>query len=280
MEILFVVGIFLGILGSVMMNIGKGVQKQHVGIFLQGRHMFDKAHRRLGTRWLLGVGLCTVSALPYTVGLKLSESPSTIAAMTGVGIIGLAIYATRVIGEKLGAMDAAGIALIIIGTSALGFAGAANGTAVRVFENVTMIKSVGVLFIATSAACVMTKFLPRTHGVVWGIASGVGTGLALFLGDAALVRSGGSLIGQLSNPFPYIAVVFGILANVAAQIGYVKAKALVVVPATNAAIILSPYFLEGAVYGRFPSLLLFAFMLVIVAGVIILSTGPAAKASG
>ncbi len=279
MEIRYLLGVFLGMIASIMMNVGKGVQKQHVGIFLQGKKMFARQNRRLGGMWLFGVGICAMSSLPYSVGLKLSESPSAIAAMTGIGIIGLTVYAVLFIGEKLGWRDAVGIALIVIGTSALGYYGGSKENVIRTFETVIMIEALAVITIATIAACVVTKFFPATHGVIWGVASGVGTGMAIFLADAALVRSGGSLVGQLGNSYPYVALVYALAANVAAQIGYVKAKALVVVPSTNAAIILSPYFMEGAVYGQFPSTTLLFFMLVIVTGVIYLSTGPAAKAS-
>ena len=50
------------------------------------------------------------------------------------------------------------------------------------------------------------------------------------------------------------------------------------VPAVNAAVILTPLILEGVIYQQLPPLANLALVIVIVAGVLCLSTGAAARA--
>ena len=111
----FIFGVLLGILAALMLNIGKGIQKQKVHVFLKGRGMFARANRKDLSFWCLGLAITAGAALPYSLGLWLTKSPSTIAAMTGVGLIGLLVYAVKVIGEKIGRRDGVGIALVIVG---------------------------------------------------------------------------------------------------------------------------------------------------------------------
>jgi len=99
------------------------------------------------------------------------------------------------------------------------------------------------------------------------------------LADVALVRAGGDFFGQLSNPFPYIALSFGICATVVTQFGFLRARALEVVPAVNSAAIITPLVLEVIIYEAWPDLTQFLLIAVIVTGVYILSVGAAARVS-
>ena len=91
----FVLGVLLGILGALLMNVGKGVQKSRVHVLLHGRGMVAPQHRRDLWIWLAGMAMTVGSAVPFAAGIWLSGSPSTIAAMTGVGLVGLTIFASR-----------------------------------------------------------------------------------------------------------------------------------------------------------------------------------------
>ena len=81
--------------------------------------------------------------------------------MTGVGLIGLTIYAVKVIGEQIGALDGLGMLLVIVGTSVLGCLGAAvNGQEIRL----------GVLDVHPHAAQVLPqrRLVPRhSNGHIW-----------------------------------------------------------------------------------------------------------------
>lgn len=95
----------------------------------------------------------------------------------------------------------------------------------------------------------------------------------------ALVKSGGSFLGQLLNPFPYLAIGIGTSGMVLTQVGFFKGRALEVVPATNAVQIVFPMYLEVAVYGRPMTGLKVVLTVLVTAGVILLSTGAAAKSA-
>ncbi len=280
MNLSYLFGIFLGALAALSLNIGKGVQKQKVHVFLQGRNVFQPRHRRDLGIWFVGMGLTAIAALPYSLALKLSESPSSISAMTGVGLVGLTIYALRVIGEKLSRTEALGVGLVVLGTSMLGCAGAGRETLARSVDTSTLLSALGVLLGFALLAAVAAKLAPRIHGIAFGLSAGVFLGSSLFLGDVALVRAGGDFIGQLSNPYPYAALGVGLLAMFTTQLGFLKGRALEVVPAVNSATILMPVILEYVIYGTGPGPLNVVMIGAIVGGVVLLSTGAAAQVSG
>lgn len=279
MNVEFVFGVLLGILAALLLNLGKGVQKLKVHVLLQGRRMFSKKNRVDMGIWILGLLMTAAAAVPYSWGLMLSKSPSSVSAMTGVGLIGLSIFAVLVIGEKLRARDWAGILLVVIGTSVLAYLGAGKVAQAKQFLDRSLVVTVAVLVLAAAIACVTAFRLRKLHGMTFGLAAGLCIGLAIFIADAGLVRSGDSLSGQFLTPYPYIAIGFAIAAMVVTQIGFLRGRAVEVVPSVNATIILTPLILEGVIYRQFPQAAILVLVVVIVAGVLFLSTGAVARAS-
>jgi uncharacterized membrane protein len=277
MNIEFIFGVLLGILAALLLNIGKGVQKLKVHVFLQGRRMFSKEHRRDLAIWILGFLMTASAAVPYSIGLMLSKSPSTVSAMTGVGLIGLSIFAVLVIGEKLRTRDWVGIILVVVGTSVLAYMGAGKEAQAKEFLDRSLVITVAVLVITAAVACFTAFRLRKLHGMTFGLAAGLSIGLAIFIADAGLVRSGDSLSGQFSTPYPYIAILFAATATAVTQVGFLRGRAVEVVPSVNAAIILTPLILEGIIYRHLPPLGILTFVAVVVAGVLLLSTGIAAR---
>ena len=279
MNLLFLLGIGFGMVAALMLNIGKGIQKQKVHIFVQGRGMFYPPYRKDLGIWLMGLTLTAGAAVPFSMGLKLSQSPSAISAMTGIGLIGLVIYAMKVIGEKPGVTDSVGIGMVVVGTSVLGWIGAEREVLNRAFTDLFLVKIILLMLLATIVVAVVVLYLKRLHGLVFGLSAGMMVGIALVLADAALVRADGSMVGQLGTPYPYAAMVFAMLATVFTQIGFVRARALEVVPSVNPAILLTPILLEIMIYGVWPEIGSLCVIGVIFAGVVLLSTGAAAKVS-
>jgi drug/metabolite transporter (DMT)-like permease len=277
MNVEFIFGVLLGILAALLLNIGKGVQKLKVHVFLQGRRMFSREHRWDLTIWTVGFLMTASAAVPYSVGLMLSKSPSTVSAMTGVGLIGLSIFAVLVIGEKLRPRDWLGILLVVVGTSVLACLGAGKEAQAKQFLDRSLVITVSALVLAATVACVIAFRLRKLHGMTFGLAAGLSIGLAIFIADAGLVRSGDSLSGQFSTPYPYIAILFAATATAVTQVGFLRGRAVEVVPSVNAAIILTPLILEGIIYRHLPPLAILAFVTVVVAGVLLLSTGIAAR---
>jgi multidrug transporter EmrE-like cation transporter len=279
MDFDFVLGISFGMLASLMMNIGKGVQKQKVQVFRQGRKIFARSNRADLVIWLFGFALTAGSALPYSVGLMLSRSPSAISAMTGVGLIGLSVYATRVIGERMRALDLMGMTLVIVGTCAMAFSSLERAETIRQVSERSLAWMVLALILAGAVGCIVARYHRRFHGLAWGLAAGLSIGLAIFVADVGLVRSDGSLLGQLGTPYPYIALTFAGTATVLTQVGFLHGRALEVVPSVNVATMLTPLLFERVIYGQAPDPVTVLLMVSILAGVFFLSTGAVARAS-
>jgi len=276
----FVGGLLLGVLAALMLNVGKGVQKQKVHVFLQGRRMLQPPWRRDLGIWLIGLSLTGGSALPFSLGLKYSCSPSSISATTGIGLAGLAVFAVKVIGEKAGTIDALGIGCVMVGTSVLGYLGAGRAIGPRVLTDDHLWLALAVLVGAGLLVCLLARVIRRIHGIAYGCTAGMSIGVSLFLADAALVKAGGSLLGQFDNPYPYVAIVFAVTATVVTQLGFLRGRALEVVPAVNSATILTPLVLEIAIYEVFPPMHVVWFIALILIGILLLSQGAAGRASG
>jgi hypothetical protein len=269
----YLLGVFLGILGALLMNVGKGVQKQHVHVFIEGRAMFAQPHRRTLLLWTLGFAMTASAAVPYNLALKFANSPSTISAMTGVGLLGLAVYATRVIGEKLATSDVIGIGLILLGTSAMSYLGAGEEGVLPEFAPAALARANAIIFSVCVAAALLALAVRRIHGLAFGLAAGLFVGLAMFMADVGLVRAEGSFLGQFAFPFVYIAIAVALTGLVCTQIGFLRARALEVVPTLNAVIILTPLLLERVIYGQPVPASRLILVLVIVMGVVLLSVG-------
>ncbi len=280
MNDLFIPGLLLGMLAALLMNVGKGVQKQFVRVFTHWREILKPPYRRDFILWVLGLCMTASATVPFSLGLKLSQSPSAVSAMTGVGLIGLGLYAVYVIGERFGRGDFAGIALVVVGTSLLAYLGGDRSDSLRTFTTWRLVAAVFALIACGALGCFLSRFWTKWHGLAYGATAGIGIGLALFLADIALVEAKGDFVGQLSNPFPYIALVFAASATVVTQFGFLKSRAIEVVSAVNSATILTPLFLEVTVYDLYPAVVQVVLMLVIIAGVLLLSRGAAARVSG
>lgn len=279
MNLSFLIGITIGMFAALMMNIGKGVQKQKVHIFLEGWAAFSTENRKDLHIWLVGLSMTALAGVFFSLALKHSSSPSSVSAMTGVGLVGLTLYAIKVIGEHLRRIEAIGIGLVVIGTSALGYLGGTKALIEGLTDFSLKAPIVFLIFLIAILSCI-GLFIKRFYGMAFGVASGILVGLALFIGDVALVVSDRSIIMQLFTPYPYLAMFIGTLGMLFTQIGFLRARALEVVPCVNSAIILTPLVLEVVIYGVMPDPESILFTLVIVTGVVFLSTGSAAKVSG
>ena len=275
----FIVGVFLGILAALLINVGKAVQKQNVQVFLHGRGAFRQPHRRYLYGWLVGLAMTASAMIPFSLALKLTESPSIVSSMTGVGLIGLAVYAILVIGERFERLDLAGVALVVVGTSVLSYMGAGEPIDGRRVLGLGMLPAIGSMPVLCAVACIASFRWKRIWGPAWGVTSGVSLGIALILGDTALMEADGDFFGQLRNPYPYIAIASSIPAVVCTQVGFLKARALDVVPAVNSSVILTPLLLERLMYGATPGLFRLTVIAMIVVGVVFLSMSTGARAS-
>ena len=276
----FVTGALLGMIGALLMNVGKGVQKHKVHVLRKGRRIVAPRHRRDLCIWLVGIGMTVSSTVPYGAGIWLSGSPSTIAAMTGVGLCGVVIYAWWVLGERIGVADGMGIGLVVIGTSVLSYIGATQEGVQRTFAPITLLTMVAALTGTAAIACLVALRVRRLHGAAYGLTAGMLIGLAMFLVDAGAVVANGSLAGLLRTPFPWLALLALASALTVTQLGFFRSRALVVIPSLNSSTILVPVLLEATVYGQLPGMGSATLIAVIVVGVLLLSSGASASAAG
>ena len=118
-------GVLVGLLSTVIANVGMGIQKQGSPALRQLRDApRDATVRRHLALWALGSAMTVSGSILLFVALGLGRA-SVIGTLEGVGLVALAFYASKVLGEPLTRIDVRAIALIVVGT---GVAGSAHAT--------------------------------------------------------------------------------------------------------------------------------------------------------
>ena len=238
-------GIILAIWASADLNVGKGMQKWKVKVWGHKKEAFTRKHLPDLLLWCCGL-LLTASAVPLlSLATKFTDKSSMVSAMNGVGIIGLTLFAWIVLKEKIGWQELLGAALVISGSVIMGW-----------FD----------VKVAGGSPYVLNRFL-----AVFGSCSGFCVGTAMILARMALVKSGNDFLGQLSNPYPYFAVILGVAATVFSNVAFWRARAMVVIPTFNSVVMLSPLVIEFFTFGVTLQPLQYVGVLTSVGGVILLT---------
>ncbi len=267
------IGLALGILASILMNVGKGVQKQKVEVLKKGRDMFRPAYRRDFIIWVIGVLMTVAAAAFYSASLKFTDKASIIAAMSGIGLVGLLIFAGLVLKESIGLREIFSSGLIIIGTGMISYFDQPLSEAQNynlgnfLYASLSLVAIFAVLAFAGARS-------PKFHGFTFGLIAGSLIGLAMILADMALVKSGGNLISQFLNPYIYFAMISALSALAITQVAFFKGTAVLVVPTINSFIILTPLMVEYSTFGTLLNLTQYSGVAVIVIGIVMLTTSP------
>lgn len=266
----FVSGLALGAAGAVCMNVGKGVQKMKVEVLKHGLEAFRSPHRRDLVIWALGYAMTASAGIFYSLALARTDQPSVIAAMTGVGLVALVAFSAFVLREPVGRTEILGVALVVLGTVAVSamHTTANMGGRFEVRELMLWAGSVLGMWVLPVTYTLLTG---RFHGTIFGALAGSLIGVSMILGDIAMTEAGGSLIGQLKGPYVYLALLAGTSALVLTQVAFFKSRAVVVVPCSNSLMILVPVLLERAILGVTISPGQAAGMVVIVAGIVVMT---------
>ena len=266
-------GLVVGICGSVLLSVGKGVQKMKVDVLKQGKKMFQPPYRRDFVIWLVGVLMTASASVFYSVSLKFTDKSSIVSSLSGIGLVGLLIFAWLVLKEKVGAREIFSSLMIIFGTGLIGYFNRALISGQK--YDVTKFIYVIIFLLAVFAGLVLLGFkYKKLYGFAFGVIAGSLIGIAMILGDMALVKSQGDLLGQFNTPYVYLALLSSAGALTLTQVAFFKATAVVVVPTINSFTILAPLLVEYFTFGvmlAFPQYLGVAMVL---AGVIILTTSP------
>lgn len=268
-----IAGIVLGVFGSMLLNVGKGVQKQKVEVLRKGRQMFARANRRDFVIWLTGIAMTIAAAAFYSASLKFTDKSSIVSSLSGIGLVGLLLYAWLVLKESIGLREVFSSALIIAGTGMVSYFNQALGREQQYSLANFIYVSVFLLVIFGALALAGWK-MEKFWGFAFGLIAGSLIGLAMILGDMALVKSGGSLLRQFQNPFVYFAMFSATSALALTQVAFFKGKAVLVVPTINSFIILTPLLVEYFTFGARLNLVQYLGVGIIVIGITILTTSP------
>lgn len=265
-----ILGIALSVLGSINMNVGKGIQKWKVAVLGKGRAMFSPEHRGDLAIWLVGMGLTASCTVLFSLALKFTDKASLVSSLTGVGMIGLVIFAWLVLRERIGWQEIGGAALVLAGTTLMGYfdkplAGAQE------FDLKPFVFCLLAILIVFGPLAVYSWKTDKFFGFTFGAIPGVLIGTAMILGDMALVESGNDFGGQLKNPYPYIALLFGLGALATTQLAFWRSSAIVVVPTINSFVILAPVVIEYFTFGTILQTVQYAAITAIIAGVVMLT---------
>ncbi|MBD3188289.1 hypothetical protein GF325_15750, partial [Candidatus Bathyarchaeota archaeon] len=119
LDINITLGIVLAIIGSVCLNLGKGVQR--IGAETLGKEMLKKwktnpEDKKKIILWLVGTAMTALSMVFSMAAAFFLDRPSTAVALSGVGILSVVLFSFYVIKEKVSGLQILAIILIILGT--------------------------------------------------------------------------------------------------------------------------------------------------------------------
>ena len=251
------------------MNVGKAIQKWKVRIFAHGRDIFGRDHRKDLYIWGIGFLLTSSSSIFYSLALKFTDKSSMVSSLNGIGMIGLVLFAWLVLKEKIGKRELVGAGLVLAGTAVMGLLESAPDVQKPSLAGFLIC---GGIMLAIFAPPVFWSWRARKlHGLTFGALAGILLGMAVILGDFALLSANNSFFGQLRYPYPYLAVFSGTVAIVVTQLAFWRGTAMVVVPTINSLMILSPVVLEYFTFGTTLRPVSYLGIAAIVAGVVLLT---------
>jgi drug/metabolite transporter (DMT)-like permease len=272
-----ILGIFLGILAAVCLNLGKGVQR--IGAETLGKDMIKKWRESPGDRrkiivWLVGTLMTALAAVLQFAAMLFLDRSSTLVAVSGIGILAVVLFSIYVIHERLNKAQIAGIVTIIVGTALLGL----DYTDVPMSPpNMDfLVYAVIVTCIATALVVLVVK-TNKWHGIVYGSIAGLFNGFAAIASSFSVSTGDRDLVNSLLNPWLIISIALGQGAFWVTQYAFKKGgSASLVVPAMSSFLIVVPFINDTIIY-RIPMGIfqVFAFALNI-AGIILLCVSSAA----
>jgi uncharacterized membrane protein len=239
---LIIAGVY-GVLSAVSLCLGKGLQKYGVDVIVHPKTMLRRDNLFKLFVWCLGTSGMVASALLLFTAC--AYGPITIiAALSGTGLIALALFSTWVLKERIGRSEIAGIILIVAGTALAGYfekwPGVANvslaAAPARPFNaTTTVLFSLGVVALSLGMAAYSLKNHYRFFGPIFGSISGFCGGISIFYQKGTMIYCRCDAIfadipAVLRNPFFYPFVITGLLDFLVTQYALTRSKAVTVVP--------------------------------------------------
>ncbi|MHA1368949.1 MAG: hypothetical protein ACTSRA_04420 [Promethearchaeota archaeon] len=244
-------GILLGVLASVILFVGKGIQRmgaETLGKDILKKFKTDPAERKKIMKWLLGTIMVTLSTVIQFAAQMFLDRSSTYVALGGIGILALIIFAYFTLDEHLKPLQLVGISAIIMGTILLGFN-------YEYSEMVITHENQGFWFFTM---IIITFGFGLVIGI-WSVKRGTAllfgllVGIFLAYGAIALqfsINTGShTLSTSLANWWFLVSLIVGQGSFWVTQYSFKKGcDASIVVPSANSFQIIIPFLLDGLVY--------------------------------
>jgi drug/metabolite transporter (DMT)-like permease len=270
MDTNLIIAVVLGALGSLTLNIGKGIQKWKVDVLKHKLKALQPQHRKEFLIWLTGV-MVTVTAGPlYSVSFKFADQPSLITSLGGIGLIGVLIFSKIVLNEHLNRIKIFGAFLIVVGTVMVNYF-VTKSSDVVTFENSVFIKLVIAYTVFFSFLTVLSLLFRPIAGRAMALGAGTCLGTSMILADVALVSSGGDLFTQFLGVYIYIAIIAGNCAFVLTQFALMKEDGSVVIPIIHSMVIIISIVMEYMLYSSILKSIQLVGVAVIIIGVFLLT---------
>ena len=234
--------LIFALLAASLDNLGQGLQKGGSTWFETGPKGLLKG-KGWGAflQWVFGIVMCI--AAPFVLAQSLTKGPATFAAALGVfGLVPLYVYASLALKETITKWHAWALALILVGTSWIGWKSISFQFQESEFQPETLGLILGVSLGVSGLWCAWSFVSKSTYlGFAFGTLSGIIGGMNLLVIKwGALVKSwwatGAVWIG------------LAIVAFLVLQVAYTKSTALQVVPSNTAVAVLFPMLVSPVLF--------------------------------
>jgi len=267
----FITALIMGCCATISMNLGKGIQKMKVVVWKTWPRVLAPENRNNFLIWCAGMMMTAGAGILFTEALNKTDKSSIIASLNGIGLIALAFFSMSVLKEKVGGREWGAIGLIIIGTAVVQYFNAPNALG-QDYEPSSLIVTLGVCIGVFAVMVIGTRILNKGRAFVFAAIAGTFLGLMVILFDIAGVV-GGDGMGKYLNFYWLTGFMCGNGAFVFTNMAFFSGSATMVVPTVNSFMIIMPMLFEYLIFGVSLRPIQYAGAAVIVAGVVILTTG-------
>lgn len=273
METGLLTAILVGCSASITMNLGKGIQKMKVQVLKKGKKVMAPENRRDFLIWCVGMAMTGGAGLLFTKALEMTDKPSVVSSLNGIGLIALTIFSFFVLKEKVGVRECFAVLLIVVGTAVFQLYNEASGEAQK-YEMKDLMITFGVCVCAFVISILMTRKLKKGQAFVYAAIAGTFLAYMVIMFDLASINGHGKgFIHIVLSPYFLIGFFAGNFAFIFTNIAFFHGSGIVIVPTVNSFLIVAPMALERFLFGVVLTPFQMAAVALIVGGVILLTTG-------
>ncbi len=258
-------GIVLGLVAYVTANLGMGVQKLGSEALAQlGKLRHEARVQKKFGQWVLGTAMTIGGTLLLFPALA-AGSASVIASFGGVGLVALTIFSSFVLGEAMKGRELSGVFLVALGTGLTGYFGDTDSAKPADLQALAVYGGCFLVLVALAIA-LSRKQQGTLPAIAYAASSGGFAGFGLMLQKMA-----GEVGLTLANPFALAWLLMTFFAFSLLQIGYLKGRAVLVVPSYTCMSILIPVAGAPVVFHESLSTILLVGLVLLLSGIVLLA---------